>query len=160
MLFRSVASLLSAAGANVIMTRTTDVDVYAPYDGAVEELQARCNIANAAKADVFVCIHIDSFDSPSAGGVTAYYNSKTPYDYGLANYIHLQNMKATNFPDRGVKTANFYVLLHTNMPATLLELGFISNPSEEKALNSDAQQQNFAESIVKGLADYFNHNGN
>lgn len=157
---KKVASLLSAAGANVIMTRTTDVDVYAPYDGAVEELQARCNIANAAKADVFVCIHIDSFDSPSAGGVTAYYNSKTPYDYGLANYIHLQNMKATNFPDRGVKTANFYVLLHTNMPATLLELGFISNPSEEKALNSDAQQQNFAESIVKGLADYFNHNGN
>ena len=76
------------------------------------------------------------------------------------NYIHLQNMKASNFPDRGVKTANFYVLLHTNMPATLLELGFISNPSEEKALNSDAQQQNFAESIVKGLADYFNHNGN
>ncbi len=157
---KKVASLLSAAGANVVMTRTTDVDVYAPYDGAVEELQARCNIANAAKADVFVCIHIDSFDSPSAGGVTAYYNSKTPYDYGLANYIHLQNMKATNFPDRGVKTANFYVLLHTNMPATLLELGFISNPDEERALNSDAQQQNFAESIVKGLADYFNHNGN
>ena len=157
---KKVASLLSAAGANVIMTRTTDVDVYAPYDGAVEELQARCNIANAAKADVFVCIHIDSFDSPSAGGVTAYYNSKTPYDYGLANYIHLQNMKATNFADRGVKTANFYVLLHTNMPATLLELGFISNPNEEKALNSDVQQQNFAESIVKGLADYFNHNGN
>ena len=157
---KKVASLLNAAGANVVMTRTTDVDVYAPYDGAVEELQARSNIGNAAKADVFISIHIDSFDSPSAGGVTAYYNSKTPYDYGLANYIHLQNMKATNFSDRGVKTANFYVLLHTNMPATLLELGFISNPGEEQALNTEAQQQNFAESIVKGLADYFNHNGN
>lgn len=157
---KKVASLLNAAGANVVMTRTTDVDVYAPYDGAVEELQARSNIGNAAKADVFISIHIDSFDSPSAGGVTAYYNSKTPYDYGLANYIHQQNMKATNFSDRGVKTANFYVLLHTNMPATLLELGFISNPSEEQALNTEAQQQNFAESIVKGLADYFNHNGN
>lgn len=157
---KKVASLLNAAGANVVMTRTTDVDVYAPYDGAVEELQARSNIGNAAKADVFISIHIDSFDSPSAGGVTAYYNSKTPYDYGLANYIHQQNMKVTNFSDRGVKTANFYVLLHTNMPATLLELGFISNPSEEQALNTEAQQQNFAESIVKGLADYFNHNGN
>ena len=157
---KKVASLLNAAGANVVMTRTTDVDVYAPYDGAVEELQARSNIGNAAKADVFISIHIDSFDSPSAGGVTAYYNSKTPYDYGLANYIHLQNMKVTNFSDRGVKTANFYVLLHTNMPATLLELGFISNPGEEQALNTEAQQQNFAESIVKGLADYFNHNGN
>ena len=82
---KKVASLLNAAGANVVMTRTTDVDVYAPYDGAVEELQARSNIGNAAKADVFISIHIDSFDSPSAGGVTAYYNSKTPYDYGLAD---------------------------------------------------------------------------
>ena len=156
---KKVQTLLQQAGANVIMTRTTDVDVYAPNDGAVEELQARCNIANAAKADAFVCIHIDSYSSADAGGVTAYYNSKTSHDAGLAKYIHNQNMKATNFQDRGVRTANFYVLLHTNMPATLLELGFISNPGEEKALNSEAQQQNFAESSVKGLADYFDNNG-
>lgn len=152
-------TLLADAGATVIMTRTTDVDVYGPYAGAVEELQARANVANAAKADVFVCIHIDSFDSPNAGGVTAYYNSKTPYDYSLAKYIHAENMAATDFPDRGVQTANFYVLLHTNMPATLLELGFISNPSEEQALNTPEQQQKFAESIAKGLADYFNNGG-
>ena len=78
-----------------------------------------------------------------------------------ANY-HLQTlyaMKATAFPDRGVQTANFYVLLHTNMPATLVELGFISNPSEEKTLNTDAQQQNFAESICQGLSDYFQNSG-
>lgn len=156
---KKVASLLSNAGASVIMTRTTDVDVYAPYDGAAEELQARCNIANAANADVFVCIHIDSYSTADAKGVTAYYNSKTPYDYSLAKYLHDQNMNATSFPDRGVRTANFYVLLHTNMPATLLELGFISNPGEENALNTEAQQQNFAESIVKGLADYFDHSG-
>lgn len=152
-------TILADAGATVIMTRTTDVDVYGPYAGAVEELQARANVANAAKADVFVCIHIDSFDSPNAGGVTAYYNSKTPYDYSLAKYIHDENMLATNFPDRGVQTANFYVLLHTNMPATLLELGFISNPNEEQALNTADQQQKFAESIAKGLADYFNNGG-
>lgn len=156
---KKLATLLSNAGARVVMTRTTDVDVYAPYDGAAEELQARCNIANAANADVFVCIHIDSYSTADAKGVTAYYNSKTPYDYSLAKYLHDQNMNATSFPDRGVRTANFYVLLHTNMPATLLELGFISNPDEENALNTDAQQQNFAESIVKGLADYFNHSG-
>lgn len=156
---KRLQSLLQKAGANVIMTRTTDIDVYAPNDGAVEELQARCNIANAAKADAFVCVHIDSYSTADAGGVTAYYNSKTQHDMGLAKYIHNQNMKATNFQDRGIRSANFYVLLHTNMPATLLELGFISNPSEEKALNSEAQQQNFAESIVKGLADYFDNNG-
>lgn len=156
---KRLQTLLTDAGATVIMTRTTDVDVYGPYAGAVEELQARANVANAAKADVFVCIHIDSFDSPSAGGVTAFYNSKTPYDYSLAKYIHDENMAVTNFPDRGVQSANFYVLLHTNMPATLLELGFISNPNEENALNTADQQQKFAESIAKGLADYFNHGG-
>lgn len=156
---KRLQTLLNDAGATVIMTRTTDVDVYGPYAGAVEELQARANVANAAKADVFVCIHIDSFDSPNAGGVTAYYNSKTPYDYSLAKYIHAENMDVTNFPDRGVQTANFYVLLHTNMPATLLELGFISNPNEENALNTAEQQQKFAESIAKGLADYFNNGG-
>lgn len=156
---KKTADLLSSAGAKVIMTRTTDVDVYAPYDGAAEELQARCNIANTAKADVFVCIHIDSYSTSDATGVTAYYNSKTPYDGSLAKYIHNQNMKATSFPDRGTRTANFYVLLHTKMPATLLELGFISNPGEEHALNTEAQQKNFAESIVKGLADYFDNSG-
>lgn len=156
---KRLQTLLTDAGATVLMTRTTDVDVYGPYAGAVEELQARANVANAAKADVFVCIHIDSFDSPSAGGVTAFYNSKTPYDYSLAKYIHDENMAVTNFADRGVQSANFYVLLHTNMPATLLELGFISNPNEENALNTADQQQKFAESIAKGLADYFNHGG-
>jgi len=68
--------LLEQAGAKVIMTRTTDVDVYAPNDGAVEELQARCDVANAAGADAFVCIHIDSYSTPDVGGVTAYYNNK------------------------------------------------------------------------------------
>ena len=156
---KKLADALTDAGAKVVMTRTTDVDVYAPYDGAVEELQARCNIANAAKADAFVCVHIDSFSSADARGVTTYYNGKTPHDYGLAKYIHNQNMKMTSFPDRGVRTANFYVLLHTNMPAVLLELGFISNPAEEKALNTPQQQENFADGIVKGLADYFNNGG-
>ena len=158
-LSKKVQKLLEQAGAKVVMTRTTDVDVYAPNDGAVEELQARCDIANNAKADVFVCIHIDSFSTGEATGVTSYYNSKTPYDFALAKYLHLQNMKATSFDDRGIKTANFYVLLHTNMPATLLELGFISNYNEEMALNTEEQQDGFANSIVQGLADYFNAGG-
>lgn len=156
---KRLEALLKQAGAKVIMTRTTDVDVYAPNDGDVEELQARCDVANAAGADVFVCIHVDSYSTADAGGVTAYYNNKTPYDSGLAKYIHKENMKATEFSDRGIRTANFYVLLHTNMPATLLELGFISNPKEEKALNNDEQQQNFAESICQGLSDYFQNSG-
>ena len=152
---RRVQSLLSAQGATVVMTRTADVDVYGPNAGAVEELQARCNVANIAGADAFVSIHIDSSDSAEPGGVTAYYTSGSPDGQRLATDLHAANMKATTFDDRGVRTANFYVLNHTDMPATLLELGFMSNPAEEKTLNTDAQQQSFAESIVDGLSKFF-----
>lgn len=150
-----VQSLLSAQGATAVMTRTSDVDVYGPHAGAVEELQARCNVGNIAAADVFVSIHIDSSNSAQAGGVTAYYAGGSAEGQRLAASLHAENMKVTNFDDRGVRTANFYVLNHTTMPAALLELGFISNPAEEKILNTDSQQQKFAESIVAGLRKYF-----
>ena len=136
---RRVQSLLSAQGTTVVMTRTSDVDVYGPNAGA----------------DAFISIHIDSSDSSESGGVTAYYTSGSPDGQRLATDLHAANMKATTFDDRGVRTANFYVLNHTDMPATLLELGFMSNPAEEKTLNTDAQQQSFAESIVDGLSKFF-----
>lgn len=152
---KKAQALLSAQGATVVMTRTADMDVYGPHAGAVEELQARCNVANIAAADVFISIHIDASDQAEPGGVTAYYGTGSKEGLQLATALHRENMKATNFGDRGVHAANFYVLLHTVMPATLLELGFISNPQEERTLNTDAQQQNFAESIVDGLSRYF-----
>lgn len=151
--------LLENAGAKVVMTRTTDVDVYGINASDRDELQARVNVAENAQSDAFVCIHIDSFISPDAGGVTAYYTAKTPYDRALASYIHTQNLRAVNFGDRGVQENDFYVLRNTSMPATLLELGFISNPSQVAALTTDATQTALAQSIFQGLKDYFDASG-
>jgi len=50
---------------------------------------------------------------------------------------------------------NLYVLRHSNMPAILVELGFISNPNEERALKSDQTEQDFANRIAVGIANYF-----
>ena len=57
--------------------------------------------------------------------------------------------------NRGVKTANYYVLRHTNMPASLVELAFVTNYQEEHLLNSDAYQNKLAQAIVRGIARYF-----
>lgn len=151
--------LLENAGAKVVMTRTTDVDVYGPNASDRDELQARVNVAENAQSDAFVCIHIDAFVSPDAGGMTAYYTAKTPYDRALASYIHAQNLTAVNFGDRGVQENDFYVLRNTSMPATLVELGFISNPKQEMALITDAVQAALAQSIFQGLKDYFDASG-
>ena len=56
---------------------------------------------------------------------------------------------------RGTQSCNFYVVKHTDMPATLVEVAFISNPEEEKLLNSDDGAQKAAQGIADGIADYF-----
>ena len=54
-----------------------------------------------------------------------------------------------------MRTANFYVIKHSSMPATLLELAFITNPREEKLLGDDKYQNTLAKAIVRGISRYF-----
>jgi len=152
---QKVKTLLERAGAKVIMTRQTDVDVYGPNATAVQELQARANIANVNKADVFVSIHINAFTNPTVGGVANYYYQKTGYDAMLAKKIQDNLAQTSGLQDRGINAAGFYVIKRTEMPAVLAELGFISNPNEERILNTLQFQQNIAQGMVRGLEDFF-----
>lgn len=152
---QKVKALLERAGAKVLMTRQTDVDVYGPNASATNELQARANMGNNNKADVFVSLHIDAFTTPTVGGITTHYYEKTGYDAMLARNIQDQLDDIDNFSDRGTKASGFYVIKRTTMPAVLVELGFISNPDEEKMLNTPQTQQQLGQSIVQGLEAFF-----
>jgi len=152
---QKVKALLEKAGAKVIMTRQTDVDVYGPNASAVEELSARTKIANNNKADVFVSLHINAFSNSSVGGISTYYYQKTGYDAMLARNIQNNIDDIGGFEDRGINSAGFYVIKRTQMPAVLLELGFISNPEEEKLMNMPQVQQQMGQGIVKGLENFF-----
>ena len=117
---------------------------------------ARVNIANSHNSDAFVSVHINSFNNPSVGGIATYYYSKTGNDARLAQKVQNQIANVPGFNgDRGIQEGNLYVLRHTNMPAILVELGFISNPNEERALKSDQTKQDFANRIAAGIASYF-----
>ena len=147
---------LESRGAKVVMTRTSDVDVYGPNASGVDELGARVNVANANNSDALVSVHINSFNNPSVGGIATYYYSKTGNDLRLAQKVQSQIANAPGFGgDRGSQEGNLYVLRHSNMPAILVELGFISNPNEEKALQSPQTQEDFAKRIANGIASYF-----
>lgn len=147
---------LEARGAKVYMTRTTDVDVFAPNASGVDELQARVNVANQHNSDVLVSIHINAFSNPSVGGIATYYYDKTSYDAKLAQSVQNEIMDESKFNgDRGIQEGNLYVLRHSDMPAILVELGFISNPTEEAALRTMTTQQSFAQKMTDGLAKYF-----
>ncbi len=151
--------LLEKKGAKVILTRDGDYDVHGPYGSAASELQARIDIAEKYEADVFLSIHIDSFTRPDVGGVSAYYHHKTPFDLLLTEALHEKNLNATKFSDRGVRPANFYLLVNSSMPASLVELGFLSNPKEEAELRKEKVQKAFAKTLAEGLELYFERAG-
>ncbi len=147
--------MLTAAGAKVVMTRSTDKDVYGAWADAIPELQARCDVANKAKADAFVSIHIDSFSNGSVDGTTTYYYGKTGKDLLLAQMMHQSIMSNLAIPDRGVKSNDFYVNVNTKMPSVLLEMGFISNSHRLQMLTSTWGPKSIAKSFYTGLLNYF-----
>ncbi len=151
--------MLKEEGATVLLTRRTDktVDEQGSAASDIEELQARCDIANEAEADIFVSIHADSFTNPASSGTTGYYYSgdETGDSYDLADCIRRNLCEQLGTPSRGTQPCNFYVVRHTTMPATLIELAFISNPDEEEILSSREGVFKAARGIFDGIEDYF-----
>ena len=69
----------------------------------------------------------------------------------LASIIQMELDKRLNTPNRGVKQAGFYVLIGASMPNVLVEVGFLSNPMEEKKLKQDMHKQQIAEAIYSAI---------
>ena len=155
---KALQKLLQAEGATVLMTRTTDTEVSPKKANAsdVEELQARCDVGNDGNADIFISMHMDSFTNSTPSGTTGYYYTKgSKASQRLAQYVSEGVITALGTGNRGTKSCNFYVVKHTDMPATLVEMAFISNDKEEKLMNSEAGINRAAEGILNGLRRFF-----
>ena len=155
---KALQKLLQAEGATVLMTRTTDTEVSPKKANAsdVEELQARCDVGNDGNADIFISMHMDSFTNSTPSGTTGYYYTKgSKASQRLAQYVSEGVVTALSTGNRGTKSCNFYVVKHTDMPATLVEMAFISNDKEEKLMNSEAGINRAAEGILNGLRRFF-----
>lgn len=135
--------LTSLNGVTSILTRSSDVFI---------ELAQRCKIANDWRADLFVSVHLNS-DGPTANGIETLFAS----DRGRALSAPIQKalLVATGERDRGLKERkDLRVLNGTNMPASLLEVGFVSHPGTEEKFKRDDYRRLLARAICAGLADY------
>lgn len=132
--------------ANVILTRNDDVNI---------SLADRVKVADEQKADLFVSLHFDAFFTNDVEGITTYYKKKS--DEPLAALIQDHIFKnGLDAKDRGVSLGDFYVLRENSSPAILLELGYISNSSDEARMTSEEFQLNTTNSIVDAMIDYLN----
>ena len=150
-----VEKLLKDAGAKVIMTRTTDKDVSYRNSPNRTELQARVDKC-PPETDIFISIHCNAFSNPNSHGMETYYYAGSPQSRRLAVLLNEELAKHGKRFNRGVRTANYYVLKHNPYPASLVELAFVTNYEEENLLADDDYQDALALAIVSAVKRYFN----
>ena len=144
-----LADLLRSNGYEVKQYRTTTTENVLP--GKSADLTNRARMANEWGADWFVSIHTNSSVNPAANGFEAYvYKLDSPAEPFAESIVKSFVSRLGN----GVRAANFAVLRQTRMPATRLELGYLSNPTEALNLNSPAWQVAAAEAIYQGIYKY------
>jgi N-acetylmuramoyl-L-alanine amidase len=142
---RTKSYIVANYPATVYQTRTSDVAV---------SLDARATFANNKGANFFVSQHINAFSDASANGLETFYYPGSTSGQSLATNIY-NKLKASYSTLRGVKSADFYVLHYTNMPASLGETGFISNGTDSANLKSATFKQNLAVQYAQGMHVYW-----
>ncbi|NLY71567.1 MAG: N-acetylmuramoyl-L-alanine amidase [Clostridiales bacterium] len=117
-------------------------------------LQARTDMANSWGADYFISIHANASPNPNIRGSEAYVFSVNSPAYELANRILEFLHYMTLLPTLGVfERPSLFVLRNTNMPAVLVETGYLTNPIDNNLLVTDPQS--FARGIYLGILSYF-----
>ncbi len=133
--------ILQANGYSVVMTRREDKYL---------TLEERVAVAHASQADLFVSVHANAARNQSAHGVEVFHHhSASHQSVNLAR--HVSSRLGDLARNRGVKSADFYVLRKTKMPAILVEVGFLTNEYEALRLCTSSYVQQIADSIADGI---------
>lgn len=138
-----VEAILRSKGYSVAMTRDKDETV---------SLQDRSIFSCKASPAVFVSIHVNSSAKSSPTGIETHYYH--PESIDLAQTVHSCLASHIQSPDRGLFKSKFYVINHTEVPAILVEIGFISNDRERAELVSERRKQQTAQAIAEGIMNY------
>ncbi|MFM7264567.1 MAG: N-acetylmuramoyl-L-alanine amidase [Cyanobium sp.] len=142
-----VARLLQARGVQVLLTRTSEVDV---------DLPPRVALANSSGADVFVSLHANalSMDRPDVNGIETFYFAGGR-SQALAEAIQQQLMAISpGTPDRGARPGRFFVIRRTVMPSALAEMGFVTGEVDAPRLADPAYRRRLAQAVAAGILFY------
>ncbi|PQD96159.1 hypothetical protein CYL18_06040 [Pradoshia eiseniae] len=137
-----LAARLRQAGAKVVMTRSSDT-----YPTLLE----RAAISNKNMADAFISIHYNASISSSVRGIETFYHLNP----SLASSLQQEIAKSTGLRNRGIKKNGFTVLYQNTRPAALVELGFLTNPTEERIISQSSYHEKAAQGMFNGLNVFF-----
>lgn len=143
---------LEQLGYRVVMTRARDIYI---------SLSSRAQVANRRAEALFVSLHYNSSASPSAKGVEIYYYGKgegprAQQSKKMASSVLKHLVRTTGCHSRGIKRGNFLVIRETEMPAVLIEGGFLTNHEERSLLTTPAYLEKLAKGVARGIDEFVN----
>lgn len=142
---KTVASVLSQNGVEVLLTRDSDYFVTLP---------GRVKMSRQINTNLFVSIHANAVaNRPHVSGIETFFY--TPQSKGLAQAVQNNIIgRIGNLKNRGVKRARFYVLRKNTMPAILVETGFVTGTEDSARLRNPEYQRQMGEAIANGILEY------
>ena len=159
-----IKELIEASGGNVVLTRDSDISLY--EEGANkttrqkynENLKNRKKIVENSQADMFVSIHLNSFEDSKYYGAQTFYPAGKEDSKFLAEMIQAELKRVVdNTNNRKIKPReDLYLLKDNKMPSVLIECGFLSNQKEAELLAEEEYQDKIAWAIYVGIQKYFN----
>lgn len=154
--------LLETSGSTVILTRSDenaiyDVDSTTLKEKKISDIHNRVKIGNESSADIFVSIHLNKIPQHQYWGWQCFYNSGNEKSMELAKQIQSNLNDAIQKDNKRVamKLDTVYIMKHVEIPISIVECGFLSNPEEEKQLLEDEYQNKLAWGIYNGIQEYF-----
>lgn len=151
---RLTDKLAGIKGLQVRLTRDRHGDLAKPFSQG-SDLAARSKMANAWPADLFLSIHCNAAASTEAHGYETYvHNNANAESRRVGRIIH-ERMAPLFRADRGLKTADFHVLRETQMPAVLVEMGFVTNADDREELRRSPFRQQLADALYAAIVEAY-----
>jgi N-acetylmuramoyl-L-alanine amidase len=157
-----VQNLLEQSGATVILTRSDenaiyDLDSKTLKQKKISDIHNRVKIGNESSADIFVSIHLNKIPQQQYWGWQTFYKQESLEGQKLATAIQNSLNESIQKENKRVpmKIENVYIIKHVEIPTTIVECGFLSNPEEEQLLLNNEYQDKLAWGIYTGIMDYF-----
>ena len=147
-------------GFKVVLTRQNDDGLYSNIDKNKKQsdMKARFRIIENANPNLVISIHMNSFGSSNAKGAICYYRKGDTAGEKCSNLIQKSLYQYCGARFENGKVGDYYMLNCSYYTSILIECGFISNPEEEKKLNSEKYKELMVDSIYKGILLYFGNN--
>ncbi|MCE5284530.1 MAG: N-acetylmuramoyl-L-alanine amidase [Pelosinus sp.] len=155
----AVRDILRSHGFNVVLTRDADTELSGSCDNDKvrgryrRDLSARVEAVAKSGADLFVSIHANVSSAATRRGIECYF-APSGGSKNLALAIEEQLVLVAPISQRA-KAGNFFVLRRSQVPAVLIEAGFITNQEERALLENPKYQRKLAEAISKGILKYY-----